>query len=151
MFRRGNERIIPNIREATYEFQKTFNIFFILSIVLAVLDTGMVWTTNPYIDIPYEQNKTNEARQLWWNSLSAREKHLVELISKVEDDYKSTSAQYIPVNQQNVAQVMPMIGAENYELNFVFNRMQFYINVDKTSNLNSRTIVTMRYTNYITL
>ena len=114
-------------------FKRIVFMFFIFSVFPAPMVTGTVWAGNPYIDIPYEQQKANEARQHWWNSLSAREKHLVNAISKVENDYQSTSGQYIPVNQQNVTKVMSTIGAKNSELHFVSNRMQFYIKLEQAS------------------
>ena len=115
------------------ELKKFLALFFIFSVCPAFLGIGTVLAGNPYIDIPYEQYKADEARRHWWNSLSGREKYLVNAIGKVENDYHTKSGQYIPVNPANVAKLMSIIGANNSEMNFVSNRMQFYIKMEQTS------------------
>lgn len=116
------------IKEVGNGFKRNF-----ISVFPAFLGIGTVLAGNPYIDIPYEQYKADEARRHWWSSLSEREKYLVNAIGKVENDYHTNSGQYISVNQANVAKVMSIIGANNSETNFVSNRMQFYIKMEQAS------------------
>lgn len=66
----------------------------------------------------------NEARQYWWQSLSAREQYLVRAISAVEQQHQQRTGEgWIPVTEQNVLAVAGLIGARREELEFVYNRL----------------------------
>ena len=113
---------------------KTILFLLFISLIFPLFsDTAVVFAGNPYINIPYEQYKADEARRHWWNSLSEREKYLVKTISRIEDDYHDRTGHYIPVNQANVGKMMSIIHADNSDAAFVLKRMRFYLEVDETS------------------
>lgn len=86
-----------------------------------------------YMNIPEMQRLSNEARQLWWNSLTPRERQLVRLVSAVERSYtQQTGNSYIPLTAPNLRVVLQRIEATEDEAEFVLVRMRVHARVGET-------------------
>jgi len=102
--------------------------FFMLVGVVVFLGVGSPAQaqTASYMNIPEMQRLSNEARELWWNSLSDRQKYLIRAIGKLEEAHFTRTGYNIDPNQQNLALVMRVIGGSYSEINFVWQRLLYY-------------------------
>lgn len=86
-----------------------------------------------YMNIPEQMRLANEARQLWWNSLSPRERTLVRAVGRAEQAHtEETGEPYIPVTDENVVLVMQLVDAEEGEAGFVRERLQVHARAAET-------------------
>jgi hypothetical protein len=87
---------------------------------------------NPYApNIREQQQLSREAWQHYWNSLTPREKYLVQSIDQVENDYYNNYGTHIPINQTTLSELMRIVGAQQGEQQLVLERMQAYIQADE--------------------
>jgi len=78
--------------------------------------------------LAYESNRRecyNGAQK--WMTYSIRERNLRAAMLKVENDYLKRNGTFIPVNRNNLAQMMRNIGATPSERQFVRQQMYRYI------------------------
>ncbi|WNG59948.1 hypothetical protein F0U59_38435 [Archangium gephyra] len=83
-------------------------------------------------DMAEQQRLANEANQLWWQSLSPREKQLVRAIGDIEEQYKAETGDAIPLTEENVGEMMRQVGASPDEAPFVVERMKVHARLDAT-------------------
>ncbi len=102
----------------------------VLAFVLLSMPCNIGNCTNPYINVPEQQRLSREAWQHYWNSLTPRQQYLVKAIQRVEERYYQRYAQHIPLNGNNLHQLMQAVGAKEHEKNFVAHRMQVYLKFD---------------------
>ena len=79
------------------------------------------------------QTGAASARQQWWASLTPRQRQIVQLVDQVEENYRSSYGSYIAATWSNAIAVAQHIGAGNGDLNFIFERLGFWVRYGSTT------------------
>lgn len=106
-----------------------------LSLVFLTLTFSVLAQAQGPINYGEQARLSSEAQQLWWASLSSREKQLVRNIDNLEAAYrKNTGNAYIPLTKEGFIFVVNKVGATKNEAKFVYDRMAFNAKLYTTLN-----------------